>query len=162
MMFKLLSRMLLLTSVLMLSACWGDDKTGPEDIAWDRDVCELCRMFLSDPRFVAEVRGGPKQKLYKFDDIGCAVNWLNEQDWAGEESVEFWVAGEGSNREKVNWIDARTARYVKGGLTPMNYGLSAIAATPSGDQVGIDFIAMTTAILADAPNHICKTPERHE
>jgi len=30
------------------------------------------------------------------------------------------------------------------------------------EMPGIDFVAMTTAILADAPNHICKVPERNE
>lgn len=162
MMIKFLSRLLMVSTVLVLSACWGDDKTGPEDIHWDRDACELCRMFISDPRFVAEVRGGPKKKLYKFDDVGCAVNWLNGQNWAGDLSAEIWVAGEGSTRENVNWLKARDAYYVKGELTPMNYGYSAVAATNSGAQAGIDFVAMTTAILADVPNHICKIPDRHE
>ena len=146
----------------MLSACWGDDKSGPEDIVWDRDACALCRMFISDARFVAEVRGGPKNKLTKFDDVGCAINWLNDQEWAGDETAEIWVAGQGSSREKVIWLKARDAFYIKAELTPMNYGYSAIAAATSGEQTGIDFVAMTTAILADVPNHICKIPERNE
>lgn len=147
-------------ALILLSACWGGEKSGPEDIHWDRDACELCRMFISEARFAAEVRGGPKQKLYKFDDIGCAVNWLNDQDWAGDAATEIWVAGDGSTREKVIWLDARKAMYVKGELTPMNYGFTAVPAGPDVD--GVDFVTMTTEILADAPNHICKVPERHE
>lgn len=160
MMIKFLTRFLMIGSVLALTACIGGEKTGPEDIHWDRDVCELCKMFISDPAFVAEVRGGDKKKIYKFDDIGCAVNWLNDQPWAGDEATEIWVAGQGSTREKVIWLNAREARYIKGELSPMNYGYTAVP--PSPDNPGIDFVAMTTAILADAPNHICVAPERHE
>jgi len=154
---QLLKGVMVLVAVLGLSACWDENKTGPVDIHWDRDSCQLCQMLISDPRFAAEVRGGPKMSLHKFDDIGCAVNWLNDQHWAGDTATEIWVADGASTREKMVWLNAREARYVKGDLTPMNYGYTA----SSGGE-GIDFTAMTTAILANTPNHICKVPERHE
>ena len=88
---KLLTRLMAGFALLTLSACIGGEKSGPEDIHWDRDVCELCKMLISDPKFAAEVRGGEKRKLYKFDDIGCAVNWLNDQPWAGDAETEIWV-----------------------------------------------------------------------
>lgn len=163
MMVRHISRVLMVGVVLALSACWNGEKTGPEDIHWDRDACELCIMLISDPRFAAEVRGGPKKKLYKFDDVGCATNWLNTQDWAGDPATEIWVADASSTRENVIWLDARTARYLKGEISPMNYGYTAVAPSPDhATPVGIDFVQMTTNILADAPNHICKVPERNE
>jgi len=159
-----LTRLLMVGSLLLLSACWGGDKSGPEDIHWDRDVCELCKMFISDPRFVAEVRGGEKNNIYKFDDIGCAINWLNDQTWAGDATAEIWVSDAASTRQKMIWLNAREARYVRGELTPMNYGYSAVAPTAAAsvDQPGVSFIELTTKILADTPNHICKVPERKE
>ncbi|HEY9081513.1 nitrous oxide reductase accessory protein NosL [Magnetovibrio sp.] len=159
---RLITRLLMVGAVLVLAACGDGDKSGPEDIHWDRDVCELCKMFVSDPRFAAEVRGGEKNKLYKFDDIGCAINWLNDQHWAGDQATEIWVAEGSSTREKMVWLNAREAHYVRGELTPMNYGYTAFAPTSAGDPVGIDFVALTSKILADAPNHICKVPDRNE
>ena len=162
MMQRLITRTLMVGAVLALAACWGEEKSGPVDIHWDRDVCELCRMFISDPRFAAEVRGGEKNKIYKFDDIGCAINWLNDQHWAGDQTAEIWAAEATSTREKVIWLKAREARYVKGELTPMNYGYSAVMPVEGGEPIGIDFVTLTTKILADAPNHICKVPQRNE
>ena len=158
---KLLTKLIAGFALLAVSACIGGEKSGPEEIHWDRDVCELCKMLISDPKFAAEVRGGEKRKLYKFDDIGCAVNWLNDQPWAGDAETEIWVADVSSTREKMVWHNARDARYVKGRLSPMNYGYIA---TPAGEapKNSIDFVALTSEILANAPNHICKTPDRHE
>ena len=55
----------------MLSACgksgWPE---GMAEIKWDRDTCTRCRMAISDRRFAAQVRGGPKDQVFKFDDIG--------------------------------------------------------------------------------------------
>jgi len=162
MMQRFVTRILTVASMLLLTACFEGEKTGPVDIHWDRDVCELCKMLISDHRFAAEVRGGEKKKIYKFDDIGCAINWLNDQPWAGDEAAEIWVVEVSSTREETVWLNARDARYVKGKLTPMNYGYSAVAPAKSGEQVGIDFVELTTKILADTPNHICIVPERNE
>ncbi|MFC1672578.1 nitrous oxide reductase accessory protein NosL [Pseudomonadota bacterium] len=152
---KYVSRLMLISAVLVLAAC-SEEKVGPEDIEWDRDSCSLCRMFVSDAQFAAEVRGGEKRELHKFDDIGCAVNWLNRQPWAADETTEIWVAAYTSTRENVVWLDAREARYVEGAMSPMNYGLKAEA--PMSPLQGIGFVEMTTRILADKPNHICVAP----
>jgi hypothetical protein len=70
------------------------------------------------------VRGGTagqKTRLYKFDDIGCAVVWLDQQDWKDDVRTEIWVTDQLSGE----WIDARRASYVTGKITPMDYGLGA-------------------------------------
>jgi copper chaperone NosL len=144
-------------AVLPLSGCFEGDQTGPEDIHWDRDSGELCKMMISDARYVAEVRGGPKRKLYKFDDVGCAINWLNEKPWAAASETEIWVADLSSTREKIVWLKARDAHYINGEMTPMNYGYGAVGAAQPGS---IDFVEMSTNILADTPNHICATPSK--
>lgn len=142
-------------AALPLTGCFEGDQTGPEDIYWDRDAGTLCNMLISDARFVAEVRGGPKRKLFKFDDIGCAVNWLNDETWAAEAETEIWVADMSSTRETVIWLKARDAHYLHGEMTPMNYGYGAYAAAKPGS---IDFVELTSRILADVPNHICISP----
>ena len=116
--------MLTLGSALLLSAGNQEPDTGPGKVRWDREVCERCVMTVSDPNFSAQVRGGPAgevAKLYKFDDLGCAVIWLDQQDWKDNPAVEIWV----NQYQTGEWIDARQARYVKNQHTPMNYGLGA-------------------------------------
>lgn len=115
---------LVLLSLGLLSACSNEPQTGPAKVRWDRETCERCLMAVSDRNFSAQIRGGvagEKQKLYKFDDLGCAVIWLDQQSWKDNPLIEIWV----NNFETQAWIDARTAHYVVDRLTPMNYGLGA-------------------------------------
>ncbi len=143
-------------AVLPVAGCFEGKLTGPEQVHWDRDTCEACQMMISDAGFTTQIRGGPKRRLYKFDDIGGAVNWLNKKSWAGNDETEIWIADVTSTREKVIWLKARDAFYFKGEMTPMNYGYSARAdARPDS----IDFVAMTNDILTNAPNHIRAVPQ---
>jgi nitrous oxide reductase accessory protein NosL len=131
---------------LLLAGCSGEE-TGPERIVWDRDIGEMCRMAISDPRFVAEVRGGPKHRLYKFDDVGGAVAWLADQPWADDPKTELWVAEVTSTRERVVWLDGRKAFYLAGQRTPMDYGFAAVAEARSG---ALTFAEMKAATLRKA------------
>lgn len=111
-------------AALVLGGCSGDTGTGPVEVKWDRDTCERCRMVLSDRLHSAQVRGGPageKARVYKFDDFGCAVLWLEQQPWKDSAATEFWVA----DHRTGAWIDARSAFYVTGHTTSMEYGLGA-------------------------------------
>ncbi len=107
----------------LLSAC-SEPQTGPAEVRWDRDICERCRMVLSDPHFAAQIRyfpPGKRSQVAKFDDIGCAVLWLREQPWKDDPKTEIWVA----DYRNKNWIDARSASYVRLKTSPMEYGLGA-------------------------------------
>lgn len=115
--------LILVAGALWLPACGGPD-TGPAEVHWDRDTCERCMMVLSDRKHSAQIRGGPeggRTKVYMFDDIGCAVLWLEEQPWKGDPKTEIWV----NDHRDGHWIDARKAHYVTGQETPMDYGLGA-------------------------------------
>lgn len=81
-------------------------------------------MAVSDPHYSVQVRGGPtggKSRLYKFDDIGCAALWLEKQPWREDPTTEIWV----NDHHDGEWLDARSAWYVTGKITPMDYGLGA-------------------------------------
>jgi len=120
-------RHILLTSLLLaVAGCTPDDVTGPGDVRWDREVCARCSMAVGDRSFAAQVRGAPageRTRLYKFDDIGCAVIWLQDQAWKDDPRTELWVV----DHNNGEWLDATGASYIKGGLSPMNYGLAAQA-----------------------------------
>lgn len=117
--------------VLLLTGCSGEPDTGPGEVRWDREICERCAMAVSDHNFSAQLRGGPAGKntrLYKFDDVGCAVVWLDQQSWKDDPRTEFWV----TDHRNGEWIDARKASYVTGKITPMAYGLGAQSGTAEG------------------------------
>jgi len=110
--------------ILMLSACSQQDETGPGKVRWDQETCARCAMSVSDHNYSAQVRGadaGSITRLYKFDDIGCAVLWLKKQPWKNDPRTEIWV----TDYRNGQWIDARKASYVTGRITPMGYGLGA-------------------------------------
>ena len=115
---------LVLALVMVLMGCSGESDSGPGQVRWDKDVCARCLMSVSDRMYSAQVRGGPegrRTKLYFFDDFGCAVLWLEKQTWQDDPRTMIWVTDESTG----NWLDARTAFFQTGRITPMDYGLGA-------------------------------------
>jgi hypothetical protein len=120
------SRLPALLVLGLLLGCSGEPGTGPTKVTWDRDACERCRMVLSDRSYGAQIRvppgeGRKRGRVYKFDDIGCAVLWMDQQPWKAGPAVEIWVV----DHRDGQWLDARSAYYVTGKTTPMEYGLGA-------------------------------------
>lgn len=140
------SRNLCLTVLvaIVLAACSGDPGTGPVEVKWDRDTCERCRMVLSDRLHAAQVRGGPageKTRVYKFDDIGGAILWLQERAWRDDPRTEIWV----NDRRDGRWLDAYQAVYLPGQITPMDFGFGAQDTAVDG---AVDFESMRASVLA--------------
>ncbi|MCP3687208.1 MAG: hypothetical protein GY784_02235 [Gammaproteobacteria bacterium] len=136
--------------VMLLCACSGEPETGPEQVNWNRDACDHCRMMISEPDFAAQVRyfkDDNKSKVATFDDIGCAVVWLQESPWSNDERTEIWVV---DHRSK-EWIDARTATFIPNRKTPMNYGLGVQSDPVEG---GLTF--------AQAVEHVNKTESQNQ
>ena len=105
-------------------ACSGDPGTGPVEVKWDRYTCERCRMVISDPEHAVQIRAnGPdgRSRVHYFDDIGCAVVWLEDKPFRDVPGTEIWAA----DWRNGHWIDARKAHYLTGQITPMQYGLGA-------------------------------------
>ena len=131
-----------LVLTLLVAGCSQQADTGPVEVRWDKESCERCAMAVGDRNYSAQVRGAAaeaKTRVYKFDDIGCAVIWLDKQAWKDDSRTEIWV----TDYRSGNWIDARQASYVTGKLTPMGYGLGAQTEKADGT---LDFTA--------ASNHI--------
>ena len=120
---------------LFLSACSGEPETGPVEVKWDQNNCERCRMMLSDRNFAAQIRYFPEAKrsrVVKFDDIGCAVLWIKDQQWNNDPKTQIWVADHSSGK----WIDARKATYIRKNNSPMGYDLGA---QTEADSEGLNF-----------------------
>ncbi len=140
----------LLSVVTLFISC--SNETGTVEIKWDRDSCERCRMAISDRHFAAQIRGGPKNKVYIFDDLGCALHWLNKQTW----EAKIWV----TDYRNGLWLDARTAYYVPGQITPMDFDFGAVAEPLEGS---VDFATAKAQMLAKkhkphTPPHIHSRP----
>lgn len=132
----------LLAVSLLVAGCSQQPDTGPVEIRWDKEGCERCAMSVGDRKYSAQVRGGPaetKTRVYKFDDIGCAVIWLDKQTWKDNPRTEIWV----TDYRNGKWIDARQASYISGKVTPMGYGLGA---QPEPAEGAMDFSAASKHI----------------
>ena len=114
---------------------------GMVETKFDRDVCSRCSMVISDRRFAAQLKGGPKQKSFKFDDIGCVVFWLRDQDWESDPATRIWIADSAGD----TWLDARKAFYVGGKTSPMGYNFAAVHTRMPG---ALDFDTTREHILA--------------
>lgn len=135
-----------------LAACGqkGDWPEGMAEIKWDRDTCVRCNMVISDRRFAAEMRGGEKNTVFKFDDIGCLVFWLRDKaqqfPWILEAATRMWVAEySGKAGETIRWLDVRGAQYLGGRVSPMGYNYAAVAYPQPGS---IDFATLRQHVLA--------------
>jgi hypothetical protein len=132
-----------------LSACGKDDHwpEGMLPIVWDRDTCVRCNMVISDRRFAAEMRGGPKHITFKFDDVGCAMFWLRDKvgdfPWISEPATRLWVAEVGSKGNDVRWLEARAVQYVDK-TSPMGYNFGAVTQPQPGS---LDFETMRQRVL---------------
>ena len=143
-----------LLTPLFLAGCFGDPETGPVPIKWDRDTCEVCRMMISDRHFAAQLRGGPRHKPYKFDDMGELIHWLEAQSWKDDPKVELWVMDMDTG---TKWLDARKARYMPGQHTPMDYGFGAVTDTRLGS---LSFDEMVTKVKLRGSTYHCAPAEQ--
>jgi hypothetical protein len=118
------------------------------EIKWDRDTCVRCSMVISDRRFAVQMRGGPRNTVFKFDDIGCAVFWLRDklQDfpWMTEAATRLWVADVGNQGDSQQWHDARQSHYITK-TSPMGYNYGAVA---HPQAMSSDFESMRQHVLA--------------
>ena len=128
---------LALAGLVLATAC-SEPRSGPVGIVWGRHACDHCAMAISERRFAAQVRRGPRD-VARFDDFGCAVLWLEGQG-GPDAATELWVMDEAG----VEWLDARRASYRSGERTPMAYGFAALGAPTAGS---VDFEEARRAIL---------------
>ena len=100
--------------ISLLSGCENTITTDPREIHWDRDMCERCKMVMSDRRFAAQVINPQNGRVYKFDDIGCVPLWFKEDKIAWKDDAVIWVIDVDTNK----WINAKTAFYDAMSITP--------------------------------------------
>jgi copper chaperone NosL len=126
---------------LLIFACkGGNEEQLPVDFVWDRVACEECKIALSDRHYSAQVKD-PNGQAYFFDDIGCAILWLQRQPW--KDKARTWV----NDVKTSEWIEAQKANWIFGDpLTPMGYGF---AATLSPAENALDYETVKKRMASD-------------
>ena len=120
----------------LFGGCEKKDWRVPDKVHWDRDMCERCKMAISERKYAVDVVDPATHKHYKFDDIGCAILWFKEEHLNWGDKAIIWV----KDGKTGQWIDARKAWYSTNKITPMGYGFTAYAdKADAGEGEVIDF-----------------------
>ncbi len=134
------------TILLGLSGCEREISTELQRVHWDRDMCERCKMVVSDRTHTVQVINPQDGHSYMFDDLGCMVLWFHNEGIPWASDAVIWITDAASGE----WIDARNAFYDSGNITPMAYGFAAHekrSDIESGKKV-LTFAEVSQAIIA--------------
>ena len=114
-----------------------------QQMHWDRDMCERCKMAISERKFAVQIIDPKTGKDYKFDEIGCAVLWMDEEKIPWKDKAIIWI----TDAKTGEWIDARKAKYIYGAITPMAFGFAAYSEqTLPKKAKAVDFAAVAEKI----------------
>jgi copper chaperone NosL len=131
--------LVLLAVILVAQGCARTDDPVPVEIYPEEDVCETCRMLITDQRFAAEclMRKG---RAKKFDDVICMIRYFDMAATLGiakRDDVRAYFVKDYYSKE---WVDAGKARFVKANVvTVMGYGVVAFKALDRATQFAKDF-----------------------
>lgn len=109
--------------VAVTAACSGKINTDAKDPKWDRDVCEACKMLVSDKHFTAQMVDSSTGKRYYFDDLGCLFNWLAKQKPEVASRAVFYATDAKSGK----WVDVNKGVIAETFVTPMSFGFGVFA-----------------------------------
>jgi len=131
---KFYNLLLLISLMIVTIGCEQRDPNEPHSVHFDRDMCERCKMVISDRNYVAQIVDVEKRDAYNFDDIGCAVLWLDKNGKKLHENHKFYIA----DKSTGEFIDINSAYFSKGGTTPMDFGISASKEKSSANNISYD------------------------
>ena len=111
----------ILIAFVFFVSCEKKVEKGLHKVHWDRDMCELCKMVVSERKYAVQVVNPNTGKSYMFDDLGCTILWFKEEQISWEKDANIFIADALSG----DFIDARKAFYDTNSRTPMDYGFGA-------------------------------------
>ncbi|MFQ5350332.1 MAG: nitrous oxide reductase accessory protein NosL [Thermoanaerobaculia bacterium] len=116
-------------TAVLVAGCGGGAAGGPPEILYGQDICDRCRMVISEERHAAALRHDGR--AYRFDDTGCLRGFLESAPDSAEGAA--WVHDESSA-----WLGVEEAWFVKDpeGRTPMGSGIHAFASAEAAAKGG--------------------------
>lgn len=118
---------------MMFFASCSNKAPEPQPIKFGTDNCDHCKMTISDKKFGAEMVNS-KGKAYKFDDIGCMLDYKKEYAKSHpDEQVTFFSINYYSPEKFVNMQDAFILQ--NGSVrTPMASGMVAFGTKEDAEK----------------------------
>jgi len=116
-------KLILSIILLILASCDNDKVLKPVDIHYGQDICERCKMIISEERFSSQMilKNG---EVYNFDDIGGMITYVSENKINPETAV-IYVKDFNTNK----WLTSDEAVFIslENINSPMNFGLIAVS-----------------------------------
>ena len=118
-MLKTIFSIFFIFTLLVMFGCASD----PEPINYGHDECDFCRMQITDDRYGSEVVTG-KGKVFKFDEVGCMINYALVENLVGNTNYKFFVTVFSMPK---TFTDATSAHFVKNENYRSPMGLNVMA-----------------------------------
>ena len=111
-----------------IAGCTAESEPKPPEIAYGHDVCDLCGMIISEPRFASALALTDGRTL-KFDDPGEMFAYHRQN---AEHAVRAWFVHDYRSEE---WVRGEQAFYVFSPeiRSPMGYGIATFAERPAAE-----------------------------
>lgn len=116
--------------LLLLGGC-GESGFPPEEINPEKDACEVCNMSIIEEAYATEVIA-KDGTVYKFDDIGCMVKFLQDEKGKTMEKSDLYVR----DFESLEWVHLEDAYHVyhPDTVTPMAYGVVSFSSKERAEE----------------------------
>lgn len=115
------SLLLLFMVNILFVGCDSKVDTSVKEIKYDREICERCKMIISNRNYAAQVINQNDGRRYYYDDIGCTILWFDEQKIKWEKDAVIYV----TDSQTGEWLNVNEAFWTYGAVTPMDFGFSA-------------------------------------
>ena len=143
--FGVLAVCLLFALTLVATACApANQEPQPPEIAYGHDMCDICGMLVSDPRYAAALLLDNGQAL-KFDDTGEMFVYHDKHP---EQAVRAWFVHDYNTEQ---WVRGESAYYVVSTQiqSPMGFGVAAFgersAAETFAQRIGVRVLTFDEA-----------------
>ena len=110
-------------ALVMATVFFTSCSSQPEPFKYGTDVCHTCKMGIADFKFGTEIIT-KKGKLYKFDDIGCMIQFLKSKALAQKDISQMVVI---NYEKKDDFLDVNKTAFVVSDeiRSPMNFNTVA-------------------------------------
>ena len=123
--------------ILFLTLFFISCNTQPEPLVAGKDVCTYCKMPVAEIKFGGEIITA-KGKIYKFDDLGCMINFIKSGMDSKEKVKDLLAVNYSNNQELLNVNEA--AFLISSNFhTPMNSGAVCFRSKKEAEKMEKDF-----------------------